>query len=747
VYLYLSWNTFQRNAIHDGEWPMWDPYSFSGASFAANSQSQLYYPLTWLLWLLPLSLSIQFLTIFNIWMAGAGMYLLCRHFAVSRAGALVAGLGFAGSGMLQLATELPGVSTPYAWLPWMLIAVDNAMTRRSALWMALASLACGLQLVSGNLQWCIYSYFTLGCWIFWRFGSTLTLRRTGLKSALRTPATPLLAMAGGIALAAVHLAPLMELTGLSTRGAARVSSHSASLATLLRLLMPEYSGPLTGDGGTPLVFNDLWYVGIGVLVLALLALFLPGRPERWFWFGMALFAVAVAYGIGPFLYFRWLPGLSSLIPSRIGYLFIFSVCLLASFGLDALLKARRETAQRAAYALGLALTIVALPLLAASTIGLGSAATESLAALRRDQILRASALLGLTGGACALLIILRGHSNSGQATKGCAQRAPFLVAIVVCLVADLLIVAPTYNTYTAAEDIAPSAPSVEWLKSNASDGRAMALGVNKQPPTLVPNVQMLYAFQALSGYDSLHTARYEEYWGAVDPNVTPSQPGVPYSNVFVRPQVYTSTQAELLNTRYVAASSPISNPVGLTEVYSGEIAIYRNENALPRAFLVANAEALSRAGVLSKLIQGNFDPRKTLLLESSEAPPLQSTVSPTDDSVGSVIVSDYRRNSVTLDVDATRAGWLVLVDQNYPGWSATVDGSPQQVYTADYLLRAVPVEAGHHTVIFSFLPTNYWLTMGLSLMTLAVILVAITFSGLRAYRRRARLGILPGHSR
>src|SRR5207237_5800545 len=69
--LYLPWNVFERDAIRDGEWPLWDPFTFSGAPFAANSQSQLYYPLTWLLWLLPLSGAIQLLTLFNVWFAGA----------------------------------------------------------------------------------------------------------------------------------------------------------------------------------------------------------------------------------------------------------------------------------------------------------------------------------------------------------------------------------------------------------------------------------------------------------------------------------------------------------------------------------------------------------------------------------------------------------------------------------------------------------------------------------------------------
>ena len=282
--LYLSWNVFERNAIQDGEWPLWDPYTFSGTPFAANSQSQLYYPVTWLLWLLPLSAAIQYLTLFNVWFAGAGMYLLCRHFRLTLICSLVAAFGFAGSGMIQLALELPGVASPYGWLPWLLLAMDRALEARTAHWTALATLACGLQLVSGNLQWCIYSYFALACWVVWRtvgsFGSA------GARKALGSLLPATIVMTGGVALAAVQLAPLLELTGLSTRGTTRISSHSGPLNSLLRVLMPQYFGTSVGDVGSPLVFNDLWYVGFGVLLLAILGLALPGRADRWLWAGV-----------------------------------------------------------------------------------------------------------------------------------------------------------------------------------------------------------------------------------------------------------------------------------------------------------------------------------------------------------------------------------------------------------------------------------------------------------------------------
>src|SRR5438270_1149306 len=57
--LSLSWASFARHSLAAGEWPLWDPYTFAGQPFASNPQNQLYYPLTWLFWLLPLSGAFQ----------------------------------------------------------------------------------------------------------------------------------------------------------------------------------------------------------------------------------------------------------------------------------------------------------------------------------------------------------------------------------------------------------------------------------------------------------------------------------------------------------------------------------------------------------------------------------------------------------------------------------------------------------------------------------------------------------------
>jgi hypothetical protein len=733
----LPWTVFERASIADGEWPLWDPYSFSGASFAANSQNQLYYPLTWILWLLPLAGSIQVLTLSNIWLAGTGMYMLCRHFRTSRTGAFSAALGFAGSGMLQLAIELPGPATSYGWLPWMLLATDRALQVRTPGRVALAALACGVQLVSGNLQWAIYSYFALALWVLWR--SKVPFLQREWRNVRSTFLVAFGTLVGGLALATVHLAPVLEMVGLSTRSETVVSSHSAPLTDLLRLLMPQYFG-ISGSGvGAPLVFNDLWYVGIGLLVLALLAVVLPCDGSKWLWCGLALFAVCVAYGIGPFLYVRWLPGLSGLLPSRIGYLFIFSVCLLAALGFDAWIAACKRSPRHAALALLAAISLPAIACLCAQLYATGTV-NPALLSLRGQQIARAILLLGAVTLTLILPLVgtlIKRVWNDEISVVRLSHLAA-CASIIAVLILDLTSVAPAYNEYTDATELAPRSPSVDWLMSQPGFGRVMGLGIKDKPAVLVPNVQTLFGFQSVAGYDSVHSARYEAYWSAVDPSVRPAGNSTPYSNVFVRPQVYSSTMADLLNVRYVASAADLVAPVGLKKIYTGEISIYENERALPRAFVPDTSLVIPSNRILDTMVSPTFDAAHTLLLEAEDSPPRLPATAGSQVPPGVVTVTRYGRDSVQIEADIARPGWVVLGDQNYPGWSATIDGQSQQVYTADYLLRAIPVQEGHHSIVFSFLPSNYGLTLAISVVACSVSLLLIVANGWPFKRKRAQ---------
>ena len=100
----------------------------------------------------------------------------------------------------------------------------------------------------------------------------------------------------------------------------------------------------------------------------------------------------------------------------------------------------------------------------------------------------------------------------------------------------------------------------------------------------------------------------------------------------------------------------------------------------------------------------------------------------------SATITNYDLNTVTIATDSPVAGFVLLTDNYYPGWVATVDGKPAKLYRADYTLRAVPVPEGKHMVIFRYAPVTF--TVG-SITTGIGALVSLAFIVYMHKRRRS----------
>ena len=88
-----------------------------------------------------------------------------------------------------------------------------------------------------------------------------------------------------------------------------------------------------------------------------------------------------------------------------------------------------------------------------------------------------------------------------------------------------------------------------------------------------------------------------------------------------------------------------------------------------------------------------------------------------------------------VDTQAPRPGLLVVAEAYYPGWTATVNGSPASCLPVNGWMRGVPIPAGASEVAFHFHSTFLVPGALLSSCTL-VLLVAVLLAGGR--RRRAQ---------
>lgn len=141
----------------------------------------------------------------------------------------------------------------------------------------------------------------------------------------------------------------------------------------------------------------------------------------------------------------------------------------------------------------------------------------------------------------------------------------------------------------------------------------------------------------------------------------------------------------------------------------GEVDLYENLKALPRAWFVNRVLTMPRAEVLKTIKAGTFSdgqpfiPAEAGLLETEDFGGRAITlpeVSSAHDAEVKILRSEPQR--ITLKTRNEHAGFLVLSENYYRGWEALVDGKKAPVSRVDYTLRGISVPPGEHQVEFVF---------------------------------------------
>jgi len=90
--------------------------------------------------------------------------------------------------------------------------------------------------------------------------------------------------------------------------------------------------------------------------------------------------------------------------------------------------------------------------------------------------------------------------------------------------------------------------------------------------------------------------------------------------------------------------------------------------------------------------------------------------------------------SLTVDVTAPSAGFVVINEAAYPGWDALVDGRPAAIQRANSLVMAIAVPAGTRRIVLSFRP---WPARVLAPIAALVLAILCGWCALGLSRRRS----------
>jgi hypothetical protein len=156
--------------------------------------------------------------------------------------------------------------------------------------------------------------------------------------------------------------------------------------------------------------------------------------------------------------------------------------------------------------------------------------------------------------------------------------------------------------------------------------------------------------------------------------------------------------------------------------------VYRNDRALPRAFVVHQAVvADDHEDAWQRIHQPGFDPETMAVLEGAQSLDLQ----PGEQAAVNVV--RYETNDLEIEIDSPAQGYLILSDPFYPGWRAELDGMPVKLLRANYAFRAVAVPPGQHRVTMAFRPLSWSVGLGISVLA---VLVLLALGGIALSRRR-----------
>src|SRR5579872_3084313 len=114
------WTTYAIHSLGNFQIPLWNPYNFSGAPLAANSQSAVFYPLHIFYFLLPQYIAWSLLIILQPLLIGVGTYLFTRKIGINKWGAILSSIAFSYSLFITVFLEYNTIDQVIIFLPFLL---------------------------------------------------------------------------------------------------------------------------------------------------------------------------------------------------------------------------------------------------------------------------------------------------------------------------------------------------------------------------------------------------------------------------------------------------------------------------------------------------------------------------------------------------------------------------------------------------------------------------------------------------
>ncbi|MEA2764243.1 MAG: hypothetical protein QOK07_647 [Gemmatimonadaceae bacterium] len=698
-----------------GHFPLWNPYLFGGMPYVAAMHGDVFYPTFLLRMVLPTDVAMTWGFIIHIFLAGLFTFGFLRVLGYGFYGALIGGLAYMMSG--QIASYVsPGhdgklfVSALFPLALWILHR--GIRQGKNWSWGAFA-LIIGLCVLAPHPQLLQYTLLACGAYALFLAFSAVEGQVLPRPTAIKRLGAALGAVIIGLAIGAVQFLPVREYVSWSPRAGgladyAAATSYAWPPEELLNAYLPQFSGMLNDYWGRNSIHLHSDYVGVVVLMLAGAAFVGlrqdPHRKQILFW--SAALLVSLLWSLGsatPFYHIPYaiIPGTKYFrAPATIFFVGTLAISILACAGTERFLEGRISRK----YLLGWVIGAAGIALLA-STGALTSFA-ESFAVDRQLDGVRANSGALIAGAWRSFAFVALAAALGFATLRGRISTRTAAWALAALMTIDLWTIERLYWMFSPqAKVIYASDPIVDILKAEPQPVRVLAVPFMQpeQPDAfLTGDALMTHRIRNVLGYHGNQLGRYNELTGG---RANPQQ--------LFNPNVLQLTNAKYLLTNIpevpflpnlVLAKGPVRNASG-DVVY-----LYRFTGDHPYSWLAPVAVKAPDDQVLATVLNPRFEVKRAALFDPSAnvrasagvqtlPPPISATTS----------VSHYEAGKVRIDLSAPApAGASLVVSENYyPGWKATVDGKSAPVGRADFSLIGIELPAGARSVQLDFTSPSY----------------------------------------
>ncbi len=232
-----------------------------------------------------------------------------------------------------------------------------------------------------------------------------------------------------------------------------------------------------------------------------------------------------------------------------------------------------------------------------------------------------------------------------------------------------------------------------------------------------------YYHKSIGGYSAAKLRRYQEI---IDHNLLPEmqkmasglQDGGQLDSIFSELSLL-----NMLNTKYIIYdlnSAPLRNPRNMGNAwFVNDFLIVKNADEEIAALKTIDPEN-------EAVIDQRFG-------EYMEGKSFQKDVN------GSIVLTEYQPNYLKYTTKATSEQLAVFSEVYYDkGWNALIDGKEVPHFRADYILRALVIPAGEHTVEFKFHPKSYYTGNIISLASSLLLILAIASYAFSEFRGKSK---------